>query len=124
VPHFLIIDDDAHVGTVLTRMLTEVGHSAVAVQSAEAGLDAAIASPPDAILVDFRMPGVTGVEFLRRLRQHEVLREVPVAVVTGDHFLDDELQTEIRALGAAVGYKPLWLEEVVGLARALTQRGE
>ena len=43
----------------------------------------------------------------------------PVAIVTGDYFLDDEVSTELRQLGAEVKFKPLWLEDLVGLARDL-----
>lgn len=124
MPHFLIIDDDPNVGKLLTRMLAEAGHSAVSVQSANAGFDVAVQAPPDAILVDLRMPDVSGLEFLRRIRQDERLRELPVAVITGDHFLDDDVRSEIHALGAALGFKPLWLDEVIALARALTETGD
>ena len=41
----------------------------------------------------------------------------PVAIVTGDYFLDDAISTELRELGAELRFKPLWLEDLVGLAR-------
>ena len=43
----------------------------------------------------------------------------PVAIVTGDYYLDEEQSSEIQALGAELRYKPLWLEELVTLAREL-----
>jgi hypothetical protein len=42
-----------------------------------------------------------------------------VAIVTGDYYLDDAQSAEIQALGAQLRYKPLWLEELVTLARDL-----
>jgi hypothetical protein len=46
-------------------------------------------------------------------------RAIPVAIVTGDYFLDDSVSTELRELGAELRFKPLWLEDLVGLARNL-----
>ena len=43
----------------------------------------------------------------------------PVAIVTGDYFLDDSVSAELRQLGAELRFKPLWLEDLVGLARNL-----
>jgi hypothetical protein len=42
-----------------------------------------------------------------------------VAIVTGDYYLDEAQAAEIQALGAELRYKPLWLEELVTLARDL-----
>ena len=57
----------------------------------------------------------------RRLRTQQNHCRTPVAVVTGDHFLDDSVCAEIRQLGAELKFKPLWLEELVGVARNLLQ---
>ena len=54
-----------------------------------------------------------------RLRSRERHRSTPVAVVTGDHFLNDEMAEELQALGVEVRFKPLWLEDLADLARAL-----
>jgi hypothetical protein len=42
-----------------------------------------------------------------------------VAIVTGDYFLDESVSNELRELGAELRFKPLWLEDLVGLARTL-----
>src|SRR5262245_7281680 len=118
--HFLIVDDDPAVARTLGKMLSADGHEVTSAESAESGLTLAVTTPPDAILVDLRMPEVSGVEFLRRLRSDPRISEVPVAVVTGDYFLEDDLLAEIRSLGATVSYKPLWLEDLLSLARTLT----
>ena len=59
------------------------------------------------------------VEFLRAIRAIPGLTNTPVAIVTGDYYLDDAQTAEIKALGAELRYKPLWLEELVTLAREL-----
>ena len=87
--------------------------------SAEKGLIEAEENHPDAIILDLRMPLVDGLGFLRRLRSHDDQRSTPVAIVTGDYFLEDAVSNELQALGAELRFKPLWLEDLVGLARNL-----
>jgi CheY-like chemotaxis protein len=50
---------------------------------------------------------VDGLEFLRRLRARDDSRSTPVAIVTGDYFLDDTIPAQLRDLGAEVRFKSL-----------------
>jgi two-component system response regulator PrrA len=117
----LIVDDDEGVTTTFARMLRLEGYEVYTAMTAEMGLNEANATAPDAIILDLRMPLVDGLGFLRRLRSIDQHRDVPVAIVTGDYFLDDTISTEIRQLGADLKFKPLWLEDLVGLARTLLE---
>jgi len=115
----LIVDDDEGVTQTFARMLRLEGFEVRTATSAEAGLREAERSHPDAIILDLRMPIVDGLDFLRRLRADDTQRATPVAIVTGDYFLDDLISSELRELGAELKFKPLWLEDLVGLARNL-----
>lgn len=115
----LIVDDDEGVTTTFARMLRLEGFEVHTAMNGESGLREASASQPDAIILDLRMPLVDGLRFLRRLRADAEQRNIPVAIVTGDYFLDDEIASELRQLGAEVKFKPLWLEDLVSLARNL-----
>jgi two-component system response regulator PrrA len=115
----LIVDDDEGVTQTFARMLRLEGFGVRTAGSAEMGLREAEESHPDAIILDLRMPLVDGLGFLRRLRAHEHQKGTPVAIVTGDYFLDDAVSAELRDLGAELRFKPLWLEDLVGLARDL-----
>jgi DNA-binding response OmpR family regulator len=115
----LIVDDDEGVTQTFARMLRLEGFQVRTAVSAETGLQEAETSRPDAIILDLRMPLIDGLGFLRRLREREEQRTTPVAIVTGDYFLDEAVSTELNALGAEVRFKPLWLEDLVGLARNL-----
>ena len=115
----LIVDDDEGVTQTFARMLRLEGYKVHTAVSAETGLRQAERSQPDAIILDLRMPLVDGLGFLRRLRTFENQRNMPVAIVTGDYFLDDSVSNELRELGAELRFKPLWLEDLVGLARTL-----
>jgi DNA-binding response OmpR family regulator len=115
----LIVDDDEGVTQTFARMLRLEGYQVRTAVSAEKGLIEAERNHPDAIILDLRMPLVDGLGFLRRLRAFEGQRDTPVAIVTGDYFLDDSVSTELRELGAELRFKPLWLEDLVGLARNL-----
>jgi CheY-like chemotaxis protein len=116
----LIVDDDTAVAGVFARMLELEGHQVTSAHSADTGFDAAVREQPDALLVDMRMPVINGLEFLRRVRRDSRLRELPVALITGDHFLAEPILSELHALGATVRYKPLWTGDLNALAVALT----
>jgi DNA-binding response OmpR family regulator len=121
-PHkILIVDDDEGVTQTFARMLRLEGYQVRTAVSAESGLKEAQSSHPDAIILDLRMPLVDGLGFLRQLRSRDDQKSTPVAIVTGDYFLDDAISTELRELGAELRFKPLWLEDLVGLARNLLQ---
>ena len=115
----LVVDDDEGVTSTFARMLRLEGFDVRTALNGEMGLREASQSRPDAIILDLRMPLVDGVLFLQRLRADSEQRDVPVAIVTGDYFVDDEVTDELRRLGAEVKFKPLWLDDLVGLARDL-----
>lgn len=115
----LIVDDDPGVAETFGRILKLEGFRVAAAVEPEAGFELANNIRPDAIILDMRMPITTGLQFLRRLRSKPHLVDIPVAIITGDYFLPDPTLNELKALGAAVHFKPLLLEDLVALARTL-----
>ena len=115
----LIVDDDSAVAETFSRMLKLEGYDVITALDAEEGLRLAEEHRPSAIILDMRMPIVNGLQFLRKVRASPLLASVPVAIVTGDYFMGEPVLNELKALGAAVRFKPLWLEDLVALARGL-----
>jgi two-component system, sensor histidine kinase len=74
------------------------------------------AEPYDLILLDLRMPGMDGVEFIRAVRSTAVLRKIPVVLTTAEPD-DSDLMQQARALGVAAivrkPWKPQELRDVV-----------
>jgi CheY-like chemotaxis protein len=114
VARILVVDDDVAVSGTYLRMLQVSGHDGSAVVDAAQGLDVLRSSRPDALLVDMRMPGLSGLEFLRRLRADPANQGLPVGIVTGV-FVEDEEAREIESLGAVLKHKPIWLDDMSAL---------
>jgi CheY-like chemotaxis protein len=117
----LIVDDDRSVAETFARMLKLEGFEVATAMSAEVGLELADSVKLDAIILDMRMPITSGLEFLRLIRAKPALGSIPVAIVTGDYFLPEVTQHELKSLGASIRFKPLWLEDLIALARTLIQ---
>ena len=117
-----MVDDDPAVTLTVARMLAAGGHRVTVSESAADALESLAREQPDAVLLDIRMPLVSGVDFLRMLRANEGAARVPVAVLTGDYFLRDEILEEIANLGALVRYKPLWMDDLTKLMDVLLDR--
>jgi CheY-like chemotaxis protein len=116
------VDDDLMVSRTFARILALAGYEVSVAHSADAGLERASAAPPDAIVLDLRMPTAGGLTFLLRLRQDNRLRDLPVAVVTGDRFMGQQAEDELRALGVTIHYKPLGMDDLLTLVRSLLSR--
>ncbi len=76
----LIVDDEQSICWGLSQLVGEMGHDALTASSAEEGLEIARQTPPDAIVLDIRLPGIDGLEAMERL--HEILGPVPIIVIT------------------------------------------
>jgi two-component system OmpR family response regulator len=113
----LIVDDDVSVTELFARMLRLEGFEVWAAHSADEGLSLAQTHRPHAVILDLRMPLTSGVQVLRSLRAIPGMQHTPVTIVTGDYYLAESQTAEIKSLGADVRFKPLWLDELVTLAR-------
>jgi DNA-binding response OmpR family regulator len=108
----LVIDDNVTLAQAFARVLMGAGYRVHISHTAEEGLRMARMEPPDAIILDVRMPFVNGIGFLYRLRESATHSHIPVMVVTGAS-LDDETSEELRELRAVVRYKPLGVAELL-----------
>lgn len=77
----LIVEDETRLREMLTRAVREMGFNPTAAASAEAALRAAEARAFDLLILDLNLPGMSGLDMLERLRQHQP--DVQVIVLTG-----------------------------------------
>jgi PAS domain S-box-containing protein len=79
----LIVDDEPATVELLTDVLTAQGFRAMAAHNGREGIEMALAQRPDVIVLDLIMPGESGFDVVRRLRDHPWGRNVPILVFTG-----------------------------------------
>jgi DNA-binding response OmpR family regulator len=115
----LIVDDDPSVTDTFSRMLRLDGYEVWAAPSAGGGLRLAQTHRPHVVIFDLRVPLASGLQFLRTIRAIPRLTDATVAIVTGDCQPDEAQVVEVGALGGKLRFKPLWLKELVTMAREL-----
>ena len=109
-----LVDDDASIRWVLERALRNDGMAPRAFDAAEGALDALRRDTPDVLITDIRMPGASGLELLRRIR--DARPALPVIVMTAH----SDLGSAVSAYeGGAFEYlpKPFDIDEAVALVR-------
>ncbi len=92
----LLIDDDADLRHFLHAELEAHGHVVECLDRGESGPDLLARSPFDLVLLDNKMPGMTGIEFLGALRSRQI--EVPIILMTG--YSTSETAIHAMNLGA------------------------
>ncbi len=118
MPAVLIVDDDASVRGILFDLLSE-NHECNTASTAEQALQYLEIEDYDVVLTDLAMPGLTGVELLKRVQLKDL--DTPVIIISGK--ASDEEQETLMKLGAfAYLMKPFQLDEIEQtVQRALTQ---
>ena len=112
-PFALIVDDDEDNCDAFTEALKSVGIRALAVTRGLDGLRLAKALAPDLIIIDHRLPDISGAEVCRRLRDDPETEPVPVIAVTA---VPDALRAE-GCVADAVLTKPCQLDTFLAAAR-------
>lgn len=118
VSSILLVDDTVENLRLLAGMLATRGFDARSVTSGAEALEAVAVEPPDLILLDVTMPGMTGLEVCARLREHPEWRDIPVIFLTALTDVSDKVKG-FAAGGVDYITKPFQLQEV--LARVTSQ---
>jgi DNA-binding response OmpR family regulator len=84
VPTVLIADDDADHRELIMLALVRLGHDVVEATDAESAQRALDAGGIDAVLLDVRMPGASGIELCRRLRAAPATAQLPIMLISAD----------------------------------------
>lgn len=102
----LVVEDNERNLKLLRDVLEYAGYDVRVARTAEDGIILAVSEPPDLVLMDLQLPGIDGLEALRRLREGPRTADIPVVAVTAQAMKDDRE----RALAAGFnGYieKPI-----------------
>ena len=115
----LVIDDDRAVRESVERMLRAAGHTVQNAGTGEEGFELARGGAFDVILSDMRMPGISGMDLLRKLRDVHV--DSTFILMTGFGTID--IAVEAMKLGALdFVQKPFFRDELLMRVRAAAER--
>jgi DNA-binding response OmpR family regulator len=78
----IIVDDDEVVTEIASDALNAAGHMTSAVHDGSDALAAIGTGDPDIVILDYMLPGITGMEILRQLRQLPHMSDVPIVMLT------------------------------------------
>src|SRR5215467_13752630 len=115
----LVIDDDDSLRDTIGVMLEQEGFRAELAADGRGGYDRALTLKPDLLLVDLRLPGMSGIEICRELRAARLKTPIIVLSAVGDE-LDKVLLLEIGADDYVV--KPFGTRELMARIRAVLRR--
>src|SRR4051794_13655021 len=116
----LIVDDEVSICWAFREFLTDEGHHVDVASSAEEGLELAAEDPPDALVLDVRLPGLDGLSAIAEFRKR--IGPAPIIVITAFGNLD----TAVRAMeGGAFDYlvKPFDLDQATNVVRRALEAG-
>ena len=116
----MVVDDEPMVAEVLRRLLVKEGYNVDVFGGAQDALEALPAVRPHLALLDVNMPGMTGIELCRRIKQDPAHRLTPVVLVTG------QAQRDVRLEGLEAGAddflaKPVDPQELLIRVRSLVR---
>jgi two-component system phosphate regulon response regulator PhoB len=119
--NILLVEDEPAIQTLIATNLQRAGHTVMASGDAEHAQRLVHEALPDLILLDWMLPGMSGVDFARRLRADERTREVPIIMLTA------RTEERDKVLGLETGAddyitKPFSPRELVARIKAVLRR--
>lgn len=117
----LVVEDEAAIMTLIKFTLSQAGFTVLAAESIEEAQPLLAQSLPDVVLLDWMLPGMSGVQFTKQLRQDPRSKDLPIILLTAR---GDELDKEQGLNGGADDYltKPFSPRELVARINALLRR--
>lgn len=114
----LIAEDEPHLVESLTFILGREGYEVMTAPDGEAALQQLLASTPDLVILDVMLPKLNGLEVLKKIRDHPLLKTLPVIVLTAKGQRQDR-EAALRIGANLFMTKPFANNDVVEAVNAL-----
>ena len=114
----LVVEDNDKNRKLVRDVLTFKGYQIVEAETGEDGVRIARERQPRLVLMDIQLPGIDGIETLRRLRADDLTRGIPVIAVTAS-AMDRDRQKILAAGFDGYQSKPLNVREFIGAVEAI-----
>lgn len=98
MPRALIVDDNPFHSNLMREILDALGFEVAVMNDPDGLFEAVAVNPPDFLVMDIRLPGVSGLRLVRQIKDDPALKGIPVLVVSGLSF--KETDPDIRDSGA------------------------
>lgn len=121
-PVVLVVDDSPDYRRIIARVLTSAGYEPLAANGTVAARELLSARTPDAAVLDWNMPGESGVEFARWLRQQPRLSGLPIIMVSVNAAAAEQARGLREGELSAYLVKPFEPAELSARLRALLAR--
>lgn len=119
--NILVVEDEDAIRGMLMMVLEKAGFKSIAAADAEEAQRTLEDISPDLILLDWMLPGISGIEWARRLKKEPAYRDVPIIVITARGEEEDKVRgLEIGADDYVT--KPFSPKELVARIRAVLRR--
>lgn len=120
-PRILIVDDETAIRDMIGMTLDLAGFSSISAETAQEAHIAIVDERPDLVLLDWMLPGGTGIELARRLKRDDLTAGVPIIMLTAKTSEDNKVQ------GLDVGVddyitKPFSPRELIARIKAVLRR--
>jgi two-component system phosphate regulon response regulator PhoB len=119
----MIVEDEASLVTMLRYNLEKEGYAVTEASDGEEAVTVADETPPDAVILDWMLPRMSGIEVCRQLRRKPETRHVPIIMLTAR----SEETDKVRGLNVGADdymTKPFSMPELVARVRALLRRAK
>ena len=87
----LVVEDEPAIQELIAYSLKQAGHQPLCAESAEKALHLVASALPDLVLLDWMLPGLSGIDFARRLRADKRTRAIPIIMLTARSDEQDKL---------------------------------
>lgn len=117
----LVVEDEEALGTLLDYNLSHAGYDVRLAADGDTALVALEEETPDLVVLDWMLPGVSGIEICRRIRARPATRDLPVIIVTAR----GEEEDRVRGLDTGADdymTKPLSVAELMARVKAVLRR--
>ena len=116
--HILLVEDEPAIQELIAVNLQHAGHHVIRARDAEGALGIVKSALPDLLLVDWMLPGMSGVALARQLRQEERTRHIPIIVLSA-HAMTNDRELALAAGGDDFDSKPVRFEQLLGKIETL-----
>ncbi len=117
----MLVEDEPEIREMLSYALTRAGFSTVTAGSAEEALQLLDGQLPAVVIIDWMLPGASGLELARRLRRDELFAELPLIMLTARGEEADKLKGFDSGIDDYIT-KPFSPKELIARIRALQRR--